>query len=268
MPGPGGGRNGGGGHGGGNSHSGGASHGGGRPMGGAPHGGPMGGPPHGGPMGGPPPRGRYHHRYRGFGYGPGLHYHGSVSSGCGLAILAVMFLIIAVVIIIPNIFFKDKYDEKTFQDYANAEYQKAFGESTAYEDNILITFLTTEAANEYYYIGWVGDHINADISNLFGNEYTELGSAMYNSISTAGYWYSLDTNLAEVVNTLTEEVENLNVESFTCSEDHNQVESKVINYTDFEVTEEVVNSALKNFTDKTNIPMVIVIEDSEEIFGK
>ena len=65
---------------------------------------------------------------------------------------------------------------------------------------------------------------------------------------------------------MTKEVENLRVEPFTCSENHKQVESKLVNYTDFEITEELVNTALKDFTDKTDIPMVIVIEDRNDVF--
>jgi hypothetical protein len=34
------------------------------------------------------------------------------------------------------------YDENTFQDYANRQYAAEFGGSSAYEDNILIVFLT------------------------------------------------------------------------------------------------------------------------------
>ena len=255
MAGPGGGSNGGGGHGGGRSSSGGSSHHSGvrRPTGGYHHGGYHHHHHHGGYY--------RHNRYGSYGNGINL------SGGCGLAAFGAIVLFLLAIWLIPMLFFDNvTYNERTFQDFANAEYKKAFGESTAYEDNILVVFLTTDNADEYYYIGWVGDHVNTEINYLFGNENTELGRAMNNSINNAGYWYSLDTNLASVVNTMTKEVENLKVEPFTCSENHKQVESKLVNYTDFEITEELINTALKDFTDKTNIPMVIVVEDRNDVF--
>lgn len=204
----------------------------------------------------------YHHRGHHH-----RHYHGySRRGGCSSFITTIFVVILCMLLWYKGGSNDSGYNEEVFQDYANSEYKKAFKKSTAYEDNILIVFLTTEDADEYHYIGWVGDHINYEINCLFGNEKTELGRAMNNSINKSGYSHSLDTNLVSVVNRMTDEVEELKVDSFTCSENHKQVESKLVNYTELELTEELVNKALKNFTDKTNIPIVVVVEDSDDVF--
>ena len=161
------------------------------------------------------------------------------------------------------------YQERVFQDYADVEYAKAFGDSTAYEDNILIVFLTNEEADEYYYIAWVGDHIEPKVSDLFGNEHTELGRAMLSSVNTAGYWYSLDSNLAMMLDkmaTCVESVDGID-DSFTCKEEHIQVDSKLVNYGELNLTESTVKVALDDFTERTGISIALVVDDMDEVFG-
>lgn len=162
----------------------------------------------------------------------------------------------------------DTYDEEVFQDYANEQYEKEFGSSSAYEDNLLLVFLTAEDDYDYYYIAWVGDHIATDIRYMLGNEETELGQAMSECINEASYKYSLDSDLAGVFKTLTGEIQTLGLESsYDCDEEHIQVKSHLSNYTDLPMTEETVNDALTAFTEATGIPAVIVVEDMEEVFG-
>ena len=159
------------------------------------------------------------------------------------------------------------YQERQFQDYADSEYNKAFGASTAYEDNILLVFLTNEDADDYYCIAWVGDHIKPQVNELFGNQDTALGAAMNQSINMSGYWYSLDSNLALAVSKMADYVAAEGVDSFSCNEQHVQVESKLINYGNFNLSEQTVNAALADFTAETGITMSIVVNDMNEVFG-
>ena len=123
-----------------------------------------------------------------------------------------------------------RYDEEKLQDYADGQYARAFGSSTAYEDNLLLVFLVDETYSDYYYIAWVGDHIATDINYMLGNNQTELGQAMALCINETSYKYSLDSNLAQVMETMTKEIEDLGLEtSFKCSEDHAQVRSRLRN---------------------------------------
>lgn len=162
------------------------------------------------------------------------------------------------------------YNEAEFQDYANTQYAAAFGESTAYEDNILLVFLTNEAADGYYTIAWVGDNVKGDINYMFGDETSEYGVAVLGNINSQYYAYSLDSNLADVVDSMTARIERLGFESSFKRESDRSVmtEPQLVNYTELDLTEATVLPSLKNFTEKTGIPLVIVVEDMEEVFGK
>ena len=161
------------------------------------------------------------------------------------------------------------YDEATFQEYANTEYYKAFGNSDATEDNILIVVLTNEESDGYYCIAWVGDNVKDDVNLMFGDETTPFGQSMIASVPDY-YAYSLDSNLATVMNTMSNKIAKLGLESsFKKTYSHaNSPESHLVNYTELSLTEATVNDALESFTEETDIPVVIVVEDMEDVFGK
>lgn len=234
---------------------------------------------HGGRHGG------YHGRrpyYGGFygGYRRPYYYGGGCLGGFfGLLIAPLIIFATAVMLIIYS--FSSslsvvsqggvmEYDENVFQDYANEQYEKIFGDSNSYEDNLLIVFLTNEECDNYYCIAWVGDHIKKDINYMFGNESTDFGRAINSSVNSSSYKYSLDSNLAHAMETMTEKVslKNSNSGSFTCNEDHTPLNSQLYNYTDLDLTTETVETALVSFTETTEIPVAIVVEDMSDVFEK
>ncbi len=270
MPGPGGGARGGGGSRGGGGFSGGGFHGGGH------RGGFGGGPHHGGGFNRPPHHGGMHHEphFGGGWYHRPRHYGGRGGCLSGIIILFIFGFIFfsslneSVNVITQEPPVNSIYNENIFQDYVNEQYKKEFGNSTAYEDNILLVFLTEdENYYDYYYIAWVGDHIATDINYMLGNENTELGKAISSSINTSSYKYSLDTNLAQIIEYLKNQIVSENIDnSFLCDETHIQVASHLTNKTSIEMTEETVNTALQSFTDATGIPIVIVVDDIDDVF--
>ena len=249
----------------------------------------------------PPPPPRHHHRpfFHGHGYYGGGGYHHHHHGGGG--ILSTFFAFIIVLVMLFGIFkfvfgingsdvrewiddFKydstyneeqyydeygeGDYSESLFQSYTNDKYQEIYGETTCYEDNILVVFLTTDANDGYYTIAWVGDNINYQITDMFGNEQTELGDAMSTSISDY-HGYSLGSNLAQVVDKMTDKVTGLELDSsYKAESDRSTVaESKVYNYSNCEFTEDTVNASLKNFTDKTGVTFCIVVDNETTVFG-
>ena len=165
------------------------------------------------------------------------------------------------------------YDENQFQDYADAQYAAAFGNTTAYEDNLLLVFtVEDEEYWDYAYIGWVGDHIRTEINDMFGNEQTAFGRAITASINGQSYKYSLDSNLSRVVESMQEQIEAKDLPSSfksTCRDtQHVQVESHMINNTDLPLTDETVNDALASFTEATGISVVLVVEDIDDVFDR
>ena len=255
-------------------------------------GGPRGGGHHHGPHHPPPPP-RYHGPFfhgRGY-YGGGGYHHHHHHGGGGLLSTFFAFVIILVIIFC---FFKfvvginsadvkdwvsdfqiedsyvdeNGYSESLFQEYTNNQYQKIYGETSCYEDNILLVFLTTDANDGYYTIAWVGDNVNYQITEMFGNEQTELGMIMTDSISDY-HGYSLGSNLATVVNKMTDEVNDLGLDSpFNTESDRTTLaESKVYNYSNCEFTEATVNTALERFTNETGITLSIVVDNETTVFG-
>ena len=166
---------------------------------------------------------------------------------------------------------ENTYDENVFQDYANSQYAAVFGTTKDYEDNLLIVITVED--DEYYdyqFIAWCGDHIAPKINYMFGSNSSKLGVAIQNSaINSNSYKYSLDSGIASVVDTMREHIEALGLESsFTCETERVDYNSHLTNKTSLDVTEETVNEALMEFTESTGIPIVVVVEDIEEVFPK
>lgn len=283
MAGPGGGSRGGGFSGGsfGGGSRGGFSGGGGGFGGGSFGGGPR---PTGGFGGGPhhiPPPPPHHHRphYGGWHHRPVFVGYGRGGSGCGVAVILAVFVIFFIAaVFMGNVSYEviegqyeyidsSFYDEATMQKYADDNYKDFFSESAAPEDNILLVFLTNEACDGYYTIAWVGDNIKRDISDMFG-EYSEYGWSLESRINVNYYGYSLDTDLAAVVEDMTGYITDLSYESSFVSESAqgDAIASRMENRTSLDLTESVVNSALADFTDKTGIPCIILVDDAEEVF--
>lgn len=286
-PGGGGGSRGGGGFGGGSFGGGGFS--GGRGFGGGSfggsHGGSFGGSHNGGSFGGHHGGhfgGSHHHHHGPFFGRPRrrtVFYGGGFGGGCLTSvILGIFALFAASYMLMPadnvTINWGEEtvvdgviYDEATMQDYANVKYNKYFGNTSATEDNILLVLLTNEACDGYYTIAWVGDNINYEINDMFG-EYTAYGAALNQHIDEY-FAYSLDADLAQVVKHMTEVITELNpATSFNSDSDRsNLADPKLVNLTAMDLSYEVVNSALQDFTANTGIPMVIIVDSAEKVFG-
>lgn len=273
MPGPGGGSRGGG-FGGGSR---GGGFGGGRGFGGSSRGGGFGG----GFRGPYRPHRHFHMPFFGFyrPYGYGYGYGGGCLGGLlGMFLLPIILLIFSVAMIFSAVSSsfvnvasggQIMYDEPKMQDFADLQYAREFGTSSAYEDNILIVFLADEERTGYYTIAWVGYNINSRIDGMFGNQYTDFGYEMKGQIPDY-YENSLSRNLATVIDNMAARIENKGItSSFVDKSDHSKMtESHVTNLSDIDISEETINRALKDFTEQTDIPVVIVIEDLEEVFDK
>lgn len=165
-----------------------------------------------------------------------------------------------------------KYDEMKFQDYANEQYEAEFGSAKeSYEDNILLVFVVEdEAYYDYSFIAWVGDNIKPRISDMFGNEQTEFGRAIQQSgINSENYKYSLDSGIISVISRMQGHIEALGLNSsFTTPNSGAKVKSHINNNTAIDLNDTQVNNSLAEFTEKTGIPIVVIVEDIEDVFPK
>ena len=230
------------------------------------------------------PHGYHHHHYHrpffgfyrpyGYGYGGG----GCLGGLLGLFMAPIILLMIVVVLLFSalgsaftNVLGGGKitYDEPVMQNFANKHYYAEFGDSSAFEDNLLIVFLTDEESEGYYTIAWIGDNVSNEINQMFGNEYTEFGIEMISQVPDY-HKFSLSKNLATVMDNLATTIESKNLtSSFIKASDHsNMTESHVVNSSNLSVNEQTINDALVRFTETTDIPVVIVIEDVEDVFDR
>lgn len=193
----------------------------------------------------------------------------------GAIVVSIFVAILAVFMIIPSggeytyVIGSDGiesviYDEGTMQDYANSKYKKYFGDS---ENDILLVFLSNQEADGYYTIAWVGDNVPYEINEMFG-ENTEYGEALNSYINQNYFAYSLDTDLAAVVQELSDSINDLDADLSSMNvTTQEKAKSKFYNFTSFDLTESVVNEALQSFTATTGIPMAIVVDFEENVFG-
>lgn len=227
--------------------------------------------------------------FRGGGFGggyrpprPGFFFMPFWGGGCLGALFAPMIcMVLAIVMIIGLIggglttLFNGGnvvYSETKMQDYANRQYATIYDPSSAtYEDNVVVVFLTNEDNQTYYSIGWVGDNLKSQVSNLFGNQNTALGNAMQSSVTTSDYRYSLGSNLAQMTEMMESAVKKQDIGTVYRTQKAEKHEAgKVYNRSnsDLQVNTEIIDAALKNFTDSTDISMSIVIADAKDVFGK
>ena len=269
MPGPGGGSRGGG-------------FGGGSRGGGGFGGGGFGGGSRGGGFGGP----HHHHHHYGPHFGGWYHrpYYYGGGGGClggllGILLLPIILLLVVSVLLvsivgsaISNVANGGSvyYDEQVFQQYADEQYAAEFSSYSNYENNILLVFLVNEEADGYYALAWVGDNVHNSINYMFGDESTAFGQVVRGSINREYYAYSLDSNLANVMDQMGNRIDSLGLaSSFRIEKENtNPPTSHLTNHSTLNLTEETVNDALKAFTEKTDIPTVIVVDTMENVFGK
>ena len=273
MPGPGGGSRGGGGGfsgGGRGGFSGGGFSGGSR-------GGGFGGGPRPGGFGGP----HHHHHHHGphFGWGWGhRHYHigggGCLGPAAGAIFVAIFLVFMLIYMLLPasdgTVNFGKEYDEATFQAAADEKYAEYFASGATYEDNLLLYVLVEEECEQIYFIAWVGDNIQYEINNLFGGNNSELGRAIGNNVAQY-YAYSLDSNLAAVVNDMEARIASMGLDSSfkKSTTPASPSESKLVDLTGAgvpDLTASTVNDALASFTETTGIRTVLCVDYIDNVF--
>ncbi len=224
-------------------------------------------------------RPHFHHHFHfpffGFYRRPYYYYGGGFGGFFGLILAPVLLLILSLTLFlsvlgpvstsVSNVVGGGHhyYDESTLSDYANNHYYAEFGDSTDAEDNILLIFLVNETRDGYDSIAWVGDNIPKDIYNMFGGEGTEYYYHVQNNILRE-YDYSLSKNLATVIEEMSEEITDKNL----AYNNKSNSPSHVQNYTELNINKDTINNALQKFSDETNIPIVLVIDDIEDVYDK
>ncbi len=232
----------------------------------------------GGGFGGPGHRGPRRPFFGGW-YGRPYYGGGLLGGLMGILLLPIILILVAAIALISVVGSAVSnvasggvvsYNETVFQRYADDQYAAEFSSYANYENNLLIVFLANEEADGYYVIAWVGDNIRDEINGMFGDETTTFGRVMQGAINREYYAYSLDSNLASAMNQMGTHIEELRLSSSfkTVKTAEDIPSSHLTNHTELSLTEETVNEALAEFTEKTDIPTVIVVDTMENVFGK
>lgn len=252
----------------------GGGHGGRGGYGGGPHG------PHGprGPYG---PHRYYRPYYGGFFFFPwrrpyyGYGFHGGFFALFFLPILilsiAAIFLLTSVIQLISVLAQGGvvTYDSSKFRDYALTQYEAQFDASSAgYEDNLLIVFSTVEGYDEYRVQAMIGNNIIDGITYMF-DDGAEFSRALEKHLLADDYSTSLDRCLYSAIDSITQSAQNY-PSSFLKEQTVDHRSSAVINRDENlkGFTGEYTQAALDAFTEETGIPVVLIIEDEEDIFGR
>lgn len=198
---------------------------------------------------------------------------------CGIVLFPLLITVICLVLFFvylsPTVaVIKDggqiNYSDEAFIKYRDEQYEKHFGSSSAKKDNILVIFLTTENYNRYYCLAEVGENVNKHISVMYGGGSSTFGKIVLEAVPKENYKFAIDKSLASITNQMATKILNLKLDShFEKESDHSRLtESQLVNYTSLSISRETVNSALSDFTDSTDIPVVVVVDSAETVFGK
>lgn len=210
--------------------------------------------------------------FRGGGFG-GHHYghgnttrFGTCASRFNLLLLPV-WLLIFILVQCSNMPQTVNYNESTFEAFASSRYDMAFRESASYEDNLLLAFLVYEDRSDFSYMTWVGDHISDETFNLLGGNESLLGRTLENEIAY-GYSSTLSSDFERVLDALADGILAASpAGSHTCTEDQAGTGSYLINDSELALHDSRLNNALADFTARTGIPIVLVVEDAADIFN-
>ncbi len=127
--------------------------------------------------------------------------------------------------------------------------------------------VTAENNYDFDWYCCVGYHITGRVNEMFGGNETEFGFAMINSVDRQSYKNSLTRNLSDVVEKMQDKVTSSVEDPLRCDETPSN-SSHINNKTSLNISNTVVDECLKSFTEETGIPMVIVVDEAEDVFGK
>ncbi len=189
-------------------------------------------------------------------------------------IIALMLIFLFAYIMMPSESvdnFGKEYNEAAFQAAADEKYAEYFAPGSTYEDNLLLYVLVEEDCEQIYFIAWVGDNIQYDINYLFGGNDSALGRSIGKNVAQY-YAYSLDSNLAAVMNDMEEAIVKMELSSSfkKNTKPASPSESKFVDLTGASeptLTADTVSEAVASFTEATGIRTVVCVDYIDNVFG-
>lgn len=226
--------------------------------------------------------GHHHHHYHrpfGFFFWPRPYYYGYGGGFFGgffmMLMLPILVLILAATLFVFSAISSFsaiaeggviQYSEEKIYNYTLSQYDELYAGQNGYEDNIVISFVVHEDNTSLDGYTIVGYHLDKKVNAMFGGEGTALQTAVRNWIPE-NYSGALE-NIRYTVDDMRENVNGLGLsKNVTCYETNTQI-SKVINNTERSINTSIIEEATVRFTEETGIPISIVIDDAEDVFGR
>lgn len=157
--------------------------------------------------------------------------------------------------------------ERRLSDFASAQYNHAFSETDAYEDNLLLLLVVHEDRSDFSYMTWVGDHIGEETFAYLQGEGTWLDDMLSRQFQS-NYTHSLSGDLHSALRELADQIDSVTTHgSHTCTEGRSDSPTYLRNLSRMELNEELIEGALDYFRQETLIPIVLVIAEADEVFG-
>ncbi len=210
---------------------------------------------------------------RPFGFGGGL-----LGGILGVILLPAILILFASVFLISNLIVtitiianggQIVYNEEVFQDYAYAAYNSHFTDATTYEDGLLIVILNYEDKQSVSYMAFVGDNVANSINNAFSSR-GDFGRYIESSVNMDNYKYSLSKDLSKVMDYMTTRVGQMNLDSsFIDKHDMSKAPApKFENKSNITMSPQTVEGSLNRFTEATGIPVYMLVDEGENVFGR
>ena len=164
---------------------------------------------------------------------------------------------------------KTNYSDQVADFYRTEAYEDVFENSSAKEDNLLIVYLVNDDGNMFYCMSKLGNNVKENVTKLFGNKDSSFGKVVTDSMDKE-FKNTIGSNLSDIIDGMNGEIKKLGLSTpFKESSDKSALaESKLVNKSSLDVSENEVNASLKAFTDETGIPAVVIIDKIDTVFQK
>ena len=161
------------------------------------------------------------------------------------------------------------YDQTVLDEYVSKAYNGAYETSSAKESGLAIIFFHNEDTNAVEYLVSPGSNISSYVTEIFGTE-SEFGKYLNENVHKDSYKETLASDLSSAIIHMADKVAELDlISNFVKNHDlSNMPVSHLVDNTAFALDASTVNSALNTFTEATGIPVVMVVDSAEAVFGR
>lgn len=219
-------------------------------------------------------QGRLHSQYY---VRPGFYCHGHYIPYYGrdrrnvlnVHIISIILFVLALITGVSSIFVatsKGRVSEAKLNEYSMNTYADVYNpDSSNYEENILVTFVTHDNKEEYEYYCIIGDNVNSTVDISFGDFDSTFGSALEKNNPSENGYSNLYLSLSKSLDVVTSVAS-----SAITTTEHTEAptNSSIINKTELTFTtgESELKESINDFYKTFGYNITFVIDDNEDVY--